>query len=254
MKLCLPALCLFFMATLLSAQKVEDSFEAKSFSDGDFSLNYRIYIPSEIKPGETVPLVLLLHGAGERGDNNLSQLVNGAGSIFRYSRHHKIPAIIIAPQCPAGMQWVDVPWNGDSHVMPKEPSKPMHATMQLLAESIKNLPVDRSRIYVTGLSMGGFGTWDIIQRNPELFAAAIPVCGGGDQAEAAQLKDLPIWVFHGAEDTAVKTQRSRDMVDAVKKNGGTHIQYTEYPGVAHFSWKQTYANPEVLKWLFEQRK
>lgn len=236
------------------AQKPETAFEPKSFQNGDFTLNYRIYVPPDLKPGEKVPLVLFFHGAGERGDNNIRQLHHAIPGLFSYVRKNNIPAIILAPQCPAGMQWVNVPWGGDSHTMPKEPSVPMQAAQKLLQQTMTDYPVDPDRIYVAGISMGGFGTWDIIQREPGLFAAALPVCGGGDTAEAAKLVNLPIQTFHGELDKTVKTQRSRDMTEAIKKAGGTKIQYTEYPGVAHNSWHQTFLNADVLRWLFEQKK
>lgn len=244
---------LVLLASPLRAQKPETAFEPRTFQDGDFALNYRIYVPSDLKPGEKVPLVLFFHGAGERGDNNIRQLHHAVPGLFSYVKKNAIPAIIVAPQCPSGMQWVNVPWGGLSHTMPAEPSKPMHAAMALLQDCLKTLPVDDTRVYVSGISMGGFGAWDIVQREPGLFAAALPVCGGGDTAEAAKLKDLPIWTFHGDQDQTVKVIRSRDMVEAVKSAGG-NPKYTEYAGVAHNSWTQTFANAEVLQWLFAQKK
>ncbi len=245
-------LCALLLSPL-RAEKPEEAFETHTFQDGDFALNYRIYIPPDLKPGEKIPLVLFFHGAGERGDNNIRQLHHAIPGLFSFVKKNAIPAIIVAPQCPSGMQWVDVPWGGLSHTMPPKPSKPMHAAMALLQDCLKSLPVDDSRIYVCGISMGGFGTWDIVQREPETFAAALPVCGGGDTAEAPKLKELPIWTFHGDQDQTVKTSRSRDMIEAVKAGGG-NPKYTEYPGVGHNSWTQTFANAEVLQWLFTQKK
>jgi predicted peptidase len=137
--------------------------------------------------------------------------------------------------------------------MPEKPSESWGLTLELLDQLTKELPIDRSRIYVTGLSMGGYGTWDAIQRNPELFAAAVPVCGGGDGQQAEQLKTIPIWAFHGDADTAVKPQRSIAMVEAINKLGG-HAKLTMYEGVAHNSWDNAYADPEMMKWLFSQKK
>jgi predicted peptidase len=137
--------------------------------------------------------------------------------------------------------------------MPVEPSDSMQLTIELLRESIKTLPVDKKRIYVTGLSMGGFGTWDILQRMPNIFAAAIPVCGGGDTEMANAIKTVPLWVFHGGSDNAVKTKRSQDMVAALRKVGGK-VKYTEYRGVGHNSWDRTYRNENALAWLFHQSK
>jgi predicted peptidase len=250
-------LCFLFCLTLgqsgLRAAKPEAAFEARTFQDGDFTLPYRIFVPPNLKAGEKVPLVLFFHGAGERGDNNIRQLHHAIPGLFSFLEKNAIPAIVVAPQCPSGKQWVNVPWGGLSHTMPAAPSAPMHAAMALLQDCLKTLPVDNSRVYVCGISMGGFGTWDIAQREPGIFAAALPVCGGGDLAEAPKLKDLPIWTFHGELDETVKTIRSRDMVAALKAAGGSP-KYTEYPGVTHNSWTRTFADEEVLKWLFAQKK
>lgn len=254
MKPSLAFLAILAFSSLLPAQDVTNAFEAKTFQDGDFALNYRIHVPQNLKPDEKVPLILFLHGAGERGTDNIRQLHHGAPALLAYTLKKNIPAIILVPQCPPGMQWVNVPWGGDAHTMPETPSRPLQAAIALLTQSLAELPVDLARVYVTGISMGGFGTWDLLQRKPELFAAGIPICGGGDTAQAPKLKSTPIWAFHGDLDTSVKTQRSRDMSEAIKQSGGSLIQYTEYPGVAHNSWTRTYANDEVLDWLFSQKK
>lgn len=250
----LPLLLSLLAIGPLVAQQTADAFEAKTYRDGDFLLNYRIHIPKDLPPGEKIPLVLFLHGAGERGDNNIRQLHHGIPSLLAYIQKNAIPAILLAPQCPAGMQWVAVPWGGDSHTMPDSPTPALRAVQNLLSQILAEFPVDPSRISVTGISMGGFGTWDLLQRQPDLFAAGLPICGGGDTAQAARLTPIPIWTFHGNKDTAVKTQRSRDMVQAIKNAGGTLVHYTEYPGVAHNSWTQTYKDDAVLDWLFSQQK
>jgi len=123
----------------------------------------------------------------------------------------------------------------------------MALVLELMDKVIDEYPINTKKIYVTGLSMGGFGTWDLISRIPERIAAAAPVCGGGDETQAAKLVDIPIWVFHGSEDTVVPVDRSRHMVQAIKDAGGTKIKYTEYPGIGHGSWKPAYADPEFLK-------
>lgn len=214
-------------------------------------LNYQIHIPEKIHGA--VPLVLFLHGAGERGEDNRKQLRYGAKNILAYSKQYNKPVIIVAPQCPAGKKWVDTDWHALAHAMPEQPSENMALVMNLLRQVIHEQPVDPSRIYVTGLSMGGFGTWDIIQRNPDLFAAAIPICGGGDPSRAEAIHELPIWIFHGDSDPVVKTQRSRDMVQAIERCGG-NPKYTEYSNTKHNAWTPTYTNIEVLHWLFEQQK
>ena len=126
-------------------------------------------------------------------------------------------------------------------------------TLELLDALPKEFSIDRKRIYVSGLSMGGYGTWDILARRPEHFAAAAPVCGGADEATAAKIAKIPVWAFHGAKDTVVKPSRSQNMIAALKKAGGTP-KYTEYPDEGHGSWCPAYRNPELFKWLFAQKK
>lgn len=221
-------------------------------SDGQI-LNYQISIPENISAKGKCPLVIFFHGAGERGNDNQAQLKNGVKNILKYTQIKNIPAIIIAPQCPAGQQWVDVPWSADRHTMPENPSEPMKLAMELLDKTIQDFPVDRSRIYVSGLSMGGFGTWDLLQRKPDLFAAAMPVCGGGDPAYAKKIKNVPIWALHGDSDGTVKTIRSRDMIHALEAAGG-HPRYTEFLNTGHNAWIPAYANPDIVGWIFDQRK
>lgn len=242
---------LIIMTSVLLSAQTDEPFQAETYTGPDGNtLNYRIYVPEGDGP---FPLVLFFHGAGERGDDNTAQLKHGARDLLKYTQESDQPAIIIAPQCPRGQQWVNTPWKLESHTMPEDPSEPMTLAWDLLQEKIKELPVDPSRIYVTGLSMGGFGTWDIIQRHPGTFAAAIAVCGGGDTAMAPVIKDVPIWAFHGDKDTVVLTKRSRDMVEALRAAGGSP-HYTEYPGVGHGSWGRAYSDTEALDWFFQQKK
>jgi len=210
-------------------------------------LNYRIHIPAKISTKKPCPLVLFLHGSGERGNDNTRQLIYGTPPLLAYSQKNNIPLIIVAPQCPEGESWAN------SHTMPKKTTVPMMLTIELIQKLITTLPVDTNRIYVTGLSMGGFGTWDIIQRKPNMFAAAIPICGGGDTNMVSVIKNIPIWVFHGGSDGVVKTKHSQDMVAALK-NAGSKVKYTEYEGIGHFSWKRTYSNDKVLEWFLSQKK
>ena len=148
---------------------------------------------------------------------------------------------------------MNTPWGADAHTMPENPSASINLTIGLLQELRSTLSVDTTRIYVTGLSMGGFGTWDIVQRMPNTFAAAMPVCGGADTGMANIIKDIPIWIFHGGSDNVVKTKRSRDMAAALEAVGGK-VKYTEYKGVGHGSWGRAYTDKEALKWLLGQMK
>jgi predicted peptidase len=247
-----------FITVLLLFSSVlyaKNDFEAKVFKGNKkATLNYRIHEPTKLDK-KKYPLFLVLHGAGHRGNDNNKQIQKTIGphEILTYAKNQKTEVIIIAPQVPQGEFWVNVPWWELSHDMPQMPSSSMQMTIDLLNQCIKKMPVDTNRIYVTGLSMGGFGTWDILQRMPNLFSAAIPICGGGDAKLAGKIRNIPIWAFHGDKDKVVKASRSRDMIEAIKKAGGKPL-YTEYKGIAHNSWKQTYADQEVLEWLFKQRK
>ena len=218
------------------------------------TIPYRFAAPKELDLEKKYPLVILFHGAGERGTNNVSQLVHGATDLLNYMREKKIEAYFIAGQCPAGKQWVDTPWTQLSHTMPEKPSESMALMIELIEKTMKELPVDRDQVLVTGISMGGYGTWDIVQRHPDWFAAAMPCCGGGDTALAEKIRNVPIWAFHGDKDMVVPFKRSRNMVAALWAVDGK-IRYREYPGVGHACWGATYADwDNVLSWFFAQRK
>ena len=220
---------------------------------GEKFLPYRIYSPVHEDNASPMPLVVFLHGAGERGSDNDRQLIHGARDLLRYSIERQEPLIIIAPQVPLDERWVDVVWDERVHRMPEHPSDSMDLLMGLLTELLSDSRIDTNRVYLTGLSMGGFGTWDLIARWPDTFAAALPVCGGGDTDTAVRIKDIPIWAFHGSDDTVVIPERSRDMIQALQLVG-SNPRYTEYPGVGHDSWTETYQNFEVLDWFFSQRR
>jgi predicted peptidase len=250
----LAATGILFMASSVSAVDHRDRYEGRVFTGADGSeLPYRLLVPKAGEKGKKYPLVIFLHGAGERGTDNKVQLVHAMNEFASDVVMEKYPAIVIAPQCGDGEQWVNVPWTDDRHTMPEKPSKYLDLTLQLIDSHIKNLNVDTSRIYITGLSMGGFGTWDAVQRRPDFFAAAVPVCGGGDMNEAKKIAHVPIWAFHGDEDGVVKPGRSRDMVAALEAAGGKP-RYTEFITTGHDSWVQTYRNPEMYEWLFSQKK
>jgi predicted peptidase len=255
----IKAILLFLMAAVLMAIESDPQalalFEAKEFigKNGD-TLLYRLLQPEKMRQGRRYPLVLFLHGSGERGSDNERQLIWGAGAFIDAKNRRRYPAFVVAPQCPEGERWVEVHWALEHHDMPKRPARNMRLMMELLEKLQQDYPVDARRLYVTGLSMGGYGTWDLIARMPDTFAAAAPVCGGGDEKQAEKLTDLPIWVFHGALDTTVPPERSRNMVEAVKAAGGKKIRYTEYPDVAHGAWKPAYADPRLLRWMFKQRR
>lgn len=214
---------------------------------------YRWAEPSRVEPGKVYPLVVLFHGAGERGTDNLSQLLWGGPELLKYMRAKGIEAYFVAGQVPCGQQWVNTPWAQAAHRMPEQPSETMELALAFLDRLVEERPVDRSRIYATGVSMGGYGTWDAIQRRPDFFAAAMPCCGGGDTQLAWKIRTVPIWAWHGSADGAVPVSRSREMVAALWAVDGD-IRYTEIPGCGHGVWGPAYASQEALDWLFSRRR
>jgi len=206
------------------------------------SLKFRFYSEKRMSPKKRYPIMLFLHGKGSGGSDNEKQL-NGIVRNFAEGRFHKKnPSFIFAPQCPDDSKG----WRGEY----------LDDVIGLLKTAIKNLPVDEDRIYITGISMGGFGTWSALAEAPDLFAAAVPVCGGGNPATAKVIKEIPIWAHHGVADPVVSVDFTRKMVEALKKEN-SDIKYTEYDaasGVKHDAWTPCYSNPEVYEWIYEQRK
>ncbi len=241
------------MTTANETDVARQRFEVRVFKTEHGSLPYRLLRPQDWDERRSYPLVIFYHGAGERGDDNVKTLVHGMNDFASDDIMDKYPCFVVAPQCPEGVQWVDTPWSADAHTMPEKPTEPMRLSLELITSLQSEFSIDENRLYVTGLSMGGFGAWDAVQRQTNRFAAAVPICGGGDPAFARKLSHLPVWAFHGAADTAVKPKRSRDMIAALKAAGGSP-KYTEYPGVGHNAWAATYANREMYAWLFAQKK
>ena len=198
-------------------------------------------------------LVLFLHGAGERGSDNEAQLLHGVGPLLDWFARHGQNVCLIAPQCEKGRRWVETDWDQPAHFFQPVPSKMMRLALQLLEKTIREGNVDPARVYVTGLSMGGYGTWDALSRRPDLFAGAMPICGGGDPHQAVRLRDIPIIAVHGDADTVVPTTRSRDMVDALRRMDAP-IRHVEYPGCGHNSWAPAYSDDALLGWLFSKRR
>ena len=215
---------------------------------------YRLLGPASITPGTRYPLVIFLHGAGERGNDNLSQLKYFPTWMAEQSARQAHPCFVLAPQCRDEQKWVDVDWSKiESTPQSPTPTVDMLAVIAALEDTLQREPIDPARIYLTGLSMGGYGSWDLAARMPDRFAAVLPICGGGDEATAAKIKDLPIWCFHGDADTAVRVERSRTMIEALRAAGGAPT-YSELAGVGHDSWTPAYRDPDVLTWLFAQKK
>lgn len=243
--------CLVLSTGLIQAQGLTGKFEARQFiSESGDTLNYRIYIPEEADSTGTYPLVLFLHGAGERGSDNTAQLTWGVWRFVQDSVQQRHPSIVVAPQAPKEQYWGRIDWR-ENLDLTSEPSKPLHLAYQLVNSLQEQYRIDSDRLYITGLSMGGFGTWEMLIRHPDMFAAGVPVCGGGDVTKAHTLADIPIWAFHGAVDDVVPPRLSRDMIRGIQYAGG-HPGYTEYPDVNHGSWIPAYREPKLVDWMFSK--
>lgn len=220
------------------ADKLTDDWEKMEYK----SLKFRFYGGKKLRARERYPVVIFLHGRGSGGTDNEKQLQAGARNFAKGDFYKKNPSLIIAPQCPDDT----IGWNGEY----------LDDVIGLIEDMLENLPADKDRVYITGLSMGGFGTWKALERSPKLFAAAVPVCGGGNPSSAKVIKDIPIWAHHGAADPVVSVEGSRKMVEALKNVRG-EVLYTEYDeasGIKHNAWDPCYANEKVFEWIFAQRK
>lgn len=226
-------------AAALAAEKT--GFVDKKFKNADgHESPYVVFVPHDYDGKKEVPVILFLHGAGEtKGDKSNQMPVNvGIGPAIR-KREKTFPFLTIIPQAET-RGWAATTENAKR-------------ALAMLDEVTKEYKTDAKRVYLTGLSMGGMGTWSIATAMPDKFAAIAPICGGGDPKQAEKLKNLPIWAFHGDADASVPVARSRDMIEAVKKAGGSP-KYTEYPKVGHNSWDKAYGTDELYEWLLKQTK
>jgi predicted peptidase len=227
-----------------------DSMLPREFvaSSGD-TLRYRIFIPDVQSSAGRYPLVVFLHGGTGRGVDNVGQVsgANQPGSQvwIRPGNQARHPCFVLAPQLPKGWRWDAVGCSRGSLCA--------EALVELLSALKSEFPIDEDRVYLTGQSLGGWGTWDIAARYAALFAAAVPVCGGGDPSSAHDLRSIPVWAFHGRLDSQVPVERSREMVAALREAGGT-VRYTEYPTLGHDVWERAYAEADLPDWLFSQQR
>jgi predicted peptidase len=249
----IPSISFLIFLSFTSLSQKMDAFEKLLYVNKGDSLPYRMLKPVDAKSQEPIPLVIFLHGAGERGNDNEVQIKHIAELFLNEKNRTKFPCYVIAPQCPKGQMWAKYEGEMESMRLRKNPTTPMKLVIELIELVCNENAIDQSRIYVTGLSMGGFGTWDLISRFPDKFAAAVPICGGGDASRAEQIRDIPLWAFHGSKDKIVLPQHSRKMIEALH-NAGALPGFTEYPDVEHNSWVNAYREPMLLEWLFKQKK
>jgi predicted peptidase len=254
-------LLLIILAGFINAAQAQDIslYEKKLYISGNDTMPYRLLLPVDFDASKKYPLVFFLHGAGERGNDNEKQLVHGANFFLKEEVRTKYPAIVVFPQCAENSFWSNVGFkmdNGQRTFLFQEAGEAtpaMKLAQELLRSLIKTYPVAKRQLYVGGLSMGGMGTFEIVRRNPQLFAAAIPICGGGNTATASSLKKTKWWVFHGGKDDVVPPQLSEEMVQALKKVKAS-VKFTLYPNANHNSWDAAFAEPDLLSWLFAQKK
>lgn len=247
---------LLFMGTYLIGQDFS-AFEKRVFSQENDFLPYRILLPKDYDPDKKYPLLLFLHGSGERGNDNEKQLTHGAELFLRDSIRDKYPAIVVFPQCAEKSSWARIriqgEWENRSFVFYKkaEPTKEMVLLEGLIAELKIRYGINKNQMYVGGLSMGGFGTFELVNRNPGMFSAAFPICGGANPNIAGRLKKVDWWVFHGGADDVVPPRYSTQMVEALRAKR-VNVKYSLYPAVKHNSWDYAFKEPTLIPWIFSK--
>lgn len=234
MRIIYLSVCVLFAASVIRADEPAAGVQVERELKTDHgTIPYLMYLPKDYESTESFPLMLFLHGRGE--SNGSIRIVEKWGPPRMVARGQDLPYVLISPQCPRESRWT-----ADDQ---------MSMLLALLDHVTAEFKVDASRTYLTGLSMGGYGSWRLAANHPDRFAAAAIICGGGDPAKASQLKDLPIWVFHGTKDTAVPFSKSVDMVEAIRKAGGEKVRFTSLEEIGHNSWSAAYATPELFGWF-----
>lgn len=237
--------------------ELQSILKEESYSNAAITLPYRVFIPPRIR--SDCRFILYLHGAGERGTDNRKHIETNNQFLERYFSQGydtRFPAVILAPQCaetrPDGTEgkWVNKNWGEGSFPELREESQELEAVIDLCKQYIEQYNLPQVHRIVTGISMGGFGTWDILVRYPGLFRTAVPICGGGCLGEADKVKGTRIWTFHGDADPVVPVTSTQAMVKAVQE-AGISLQYTEYADVEHGSWDPAYKEPALFSWLFD---
>ncbi|MBS7566013.1 prolyl oligopeptidase family serine peptidase [Mucilaginibacter sp. Bleaf8] len=248
--------------SLTIAQTLADYRKEVYHAKGD-TLPYRVLLPENFDAAKKYSLMLVLHGSGERGNDNEAQLTHGGKLFLDTAFRQKFAAIVVFPQCPKDSYWSNVEIQPATATHPSrtfnfrkggKPTKAMHALQGLLSNLLHQSYINKDQVYVGGLSMGGMGTFELLRRKPKVFAAAFAICGGGSSETVKKFaKRVPVWVFHGAKDDVVPIANSETMVQAIKDAGG-NPKYTVYPNANHNSWDNAFAEPELFGWLFSHTK
>lgn len=256
LRLYIVFLCLGFV---VNSYGQNEAYQKMSFEKEGERMPYRLLLPKNYDTAKTYPLILVLHGSGERGSDNELQLTHGASLFLEDVSRKKYPAVVVFPQCAKNSNWATIKVTGEfgnrafMFYKKGEPTKDMLLLEGLLKHLRMTYAIDKDRMYVGGLSMGGMGTFELVRRNPKMFAAGFPICGGANTAIANRIKRTRWWVFHGEADDVVPSKYSTEMVDALR-TAGADVQYSLYPDVKHDSWNNAFAEPELLPWLFSISK
>lgn len=258
MKTILSTLVIFCCLQNITAQDLT-AFEKKIFIKGKDTLRYRVLYPEKYKKRKAYPLVLFLHGSGERGRDNEAQLIHGGKLFTDQNIRRNFPAIVVFPQSPSDSVWAQykrVPNSAERVFLPDAAPTVPELLVKLLVDSlVENRIVDTRRLYIGGLSLGGFGTYDMLTRYPDYFAAAFPICGAANiPVFLERSMQIPLWIFHGALDNSVSPQYDRELFKAMVTRGVKTVMYTEYPMAGHNSWDSAFAEPKLLPWLFSNKK
>jgi predicted peptidase len=249
---------LFF--SLAAHAQVFKKYDKGSFIEGRDSIYYRILFPEHFDPKQKYPIVFLLHGSGERGNDNEKQLLNGGKLFLKPEVRKQFPAIVVFPQCETNGLWANVQITTDStgqrnfnFLTGGAPTKAMHALLGMVDNLLDKPYVNKKQAYIGGLSMGAMGTYEILRRKPKTFAAAFAICGGDNVANVNKYKKVPIWIFHGGRDNVVPPVFSKTLADQMKIIG-KEVKYSFYPDDSHNSWDSAFAEPQLLSWLFSHQK
>ena len=236
---------------------VAEAYDVNEFAycESENGMPYRLYYPEDYSEEYAYPVVLFLHGAGERGTDNEAPLIHVLQDWFNDLESPIYQSIIIVPQCPEEEQWVNTPWeNGSYDSDAVGESDAIKEALSILNDICNEDSVNMNRIYVAGLSMGGYGTWNLLMNRSDLFAAGMPICGAADPSKAEVLKDMPIFAFHGDKDSVVPVSGTREMVNAIIAEGGTNAIFHEVLNTDHNSWSYAASRGDVLRWIFSQRR
>ncbi len=258
-KIVFIATLIFLTPSFLFAQH-HGSFEKFWFVKETDTLPYRLLLPANYDSQKKYPLILFLHGSGERGNNNASQLNHGGKLFTSDSIMENYPAIVVFPQCAAKSRWSSQMIQKDIVVKKGKigpppnapPTKDMQLLMDLITELQNSYPVDKRKMYVGGLSLGGMGTYDLVYRMPKTFAAAFPICGGGNVSTVKNMKNTSWWIFHGQKDSSVLVEYSKTMAAALKV-AGAKVKLTIYPEDGHNSWDDAFKEPGLFAWMFKKK-